>query len=186
MLSLIRNLFATLGAIFTLIALALYARGWPVTQEIEPEAAVALESFAADALTSDLATAGLVRIPLDGGVSLQEAIKAMKLQAGREKLKLVAEGVPSYKRPKLAILNFCDAETRDRLFAFNPALIPYMPCRITLYEDQQGIVWASGVNLGLLLTTTRSQRPEARAPLTALNDALVTVINAGANGQPSE
>ncbi|MFZ0258053.1 MAG: DUF302 domain-containing protein [Gammaproteobacteria bacterium] len=184
MLSLIKNLFATLGVVFLLILLVLYARGWSVTHELEPEAAAALEKFATHALTSDLATAGIFKIPLEGSVNLQQAIKAMKREATRHELKLVAEGVPSNKRPKLAILNFCDVKTRDRLFAFNPALIPYMPCRITLYEDQEGIVWASAVNLDVLLNTTRSRHPEAREPIAALKDALVAVIKAGANGKP--
>lgn len=184
MLSLIKNLFATLGVIFVLILLALYARGWSVTHEVEAEAAAALEKFATHVLISDLATAGILKIPLEASVSMQQSMKAMKRQAARHKLKLVAEGVPSNKRPKLAILNFCDAETQARLFAFNPALMPYMPCRITLYEDQEGIVWVSAVNLDLFLTTTRSHHPEARAPLAALKDTLVAVMNAGANGEP--
>lgn len=184
MLSLLKNLSATLGVIIVLILLALYARGWSATQDVEPEVAAALEKFATHALISDLATAGVFKIPLQGSVTMQQSMKAMKRQAARQKLKLVAEGVPSRKRPKLAILNFCDAETQHRLFAFNPALIPYMPCRITLYEDQQGIVWVSAVNLDLFLTTTRSHDPEARAHLAALKDTLVAVINAGANGKP--
>lgn len=184
MLRLIKNLLATLGVLFLLIVLVLYARGWYATRALEPEAAAALEKFASRALTSDLATAGILKIPLEGGVSIQRAMKAMQREAARHKLKLVAEGVPSNKRPKLAILNFCSAAARHRLFAFNPAIIPYMPCRITLYEDQEGIVWAAAVNLEVLLNTTRSRHPAAREPVVALHNALVAVLHAGANGKP--
>lgn len=184
MLSLVRNLFAALGMILVLILVALYARGWSVARETKPESAASLREFATEVLTSDLATAGIFKIPLQGDVSLRQAMKAMKREATRHELKLVAEGIPSPKRPKLAILNFCDANTRERLFAFNPALMPYMPCRITLYEDHQGIVWASAVNLELLLSTTRSHQPETHAPIAALNETLVAVITAGANGTP--
>ncbi len=186
MLSVVRNVFAIIGLVGLLLLLVLYARGWGVTQAGDQTAAAALESYAASVLASDLASAGILKIPVRGGVSLAQAMAAMKREAARHKLKLVAEGVPSNKRPKLALLNFCDVHTRERLFAFNPTLMPYMPCRVTLYEDQEGIVWVSAVSLDLLLRATPSGHPEARAPLAALNDTLIAVMNAGANGKPSD
>jgi uncharacterized protein (DUF302 family) len=116
---------------------------------------------------------------------MQQAVASMKRQADRHKLKLVSQSLPSKKGPKIAILNFCDGKTRDRLFAFNPVLIAYLPCRIVIYEDQLGIVWATAINLDLLLTTTPSPHPESRQSLAALSDALVAVMHAGANGRPS-
>lgn len=184
MLGIIRNLLAILGAIALFTLLLLYARGWSATHERTPEALGALQTFAARVLASDLATAGLLRIPIEGGVSMQQAMAAMIREADRHKLKLISQSRSEKRKPKVAILNFCDAQTRDRLLAFNPVLLPYLPCRIFLYEDLQGITWAAALNLDLLVTTTPSLRRETREPIATLSDALIAVMNAGVNGKP--
>ncbi len=190
MMSILKNVLATFGVICLLILLALYARGQSSPHPIEPQVAASLGKFATQVLIRDLATAGIVRIPLEGSVSIREAVATMKRQAARHQLKLAAESLPpraahgtSPLTPHTAILDFCNPEAKRRLLAFNPVLIPYLPCRITLYEDPEGIMWIAALDLELLITTTPSLEPEAKEPVIALKDAILAVMQAGANGK---
>ena len=57
-----------------------------------------------------------------------------------------------------------------------------MPCRIALYEDDNGTAWLATMNLELLIHGSRELDPELKAQVVAVKDGLLDIMAAGASG----
>ncbi len=114
---------------------------------------------------------------------MDDAIEAMLLRAnglnvknvGRINLtdKYKALGLPNIRRTE--IFQFCDAPTSKKLLDYDVRYIAYMPCRITLVEDNEGNGWLVTMKLDSLLPSHLHGQP------VDLYDKLKDILEAGAN-----
>ena len=87
----------------------------------------------------------VLKLPLEEGVSMDDAVDSMKLRANTLNFKLVAH-LPLYKElqsmgvdaKRVEIFQFCDARIAHEMISHNIDFSAYLPCRITLIEDQEG------------------------------------------------
>jgi uncharacterized protein (DUF302 family) len=131
----------------------------------------------------------VVRIPVDSNVSADDAIESMKLRANILNIKLVAELPLSQqikamgeKSRRIEIYQFCDALTAKRMVEYNMSFAAYLPCRITLVEDEKGKLWLLTMNLDMFISHPRF---DARLKQEALRvrDTLTEIMKAGAKGE---
>jgi uncharacterized protein (DUF302 family) len=125
----------------------------------------------------------IVKKPIIEEVDMDDAIEAMLLRAnglnvknvGRINLtdKYKALGLPNIRRTE--IFQFCDAPTSKKLLDYDVRYIAYMPCRITLVEDNEGNGWLVTMKLDSLLPSHLHGQP------VDLYDKLKDILEAGAN-----
>jgi uncharacterized protein (DUF302 family) len=130
----------------------------------------------------------VLKLPLAGDVSMDDAVDSMKLRANALNFKLVAH-LPLYKEleamgveaRRIEIFQFCDARIAIDMVRYNPDFSAYLPCRITLMEDQEGQAWLVTLDLGKVIPSA-NLTPELLEKAELVRDNIESIMTAGANG----
>ncbi|MDY6979707.1 MAG: DUF302 domain-containing protein [Pseudomonadota bacterium] len=130
----------------------------------------------------------VVKMPLQEGISMNDAVDSMKLRANMHNMNLVAE-LPLSKQVeamgkearRMEIFQFCDPLTAQRMVEANINFAAYLPCRIALVEDENGQGWLVMMNLDMMLNGA-TLTDELKAEATRVRDALMDIMQAGAEG----
>lgn len=132
----------------------------------------------------------VIKVPIEQGVSMDDAIDSMKLRANVLNMKLVghqplsaeltARGKKEVKR--LEIFQFCDPEIAEKIVNHNMNFAAYLPCRITLVEDEQGKGWLVMMDLDLFIKAAQLPEPLEKLAI-KVRDSLTKIIQAGAHGE---
>lgn len=89
------------------------------------------------------------KMPVDEGVSWDDAVEAMKLRANEVNFKFVGSS-PLWKQieaeteqpsAKVEMFRFCDARMARKILDVVPEFIIFLPCKIALLEDAEGKLW---------------------------------------------
>jgi uncharacterized protein (DUF302 family) len=131
----------------------------------------------------------VAQMPLNAGVSIDDAIEAMMSRAVELNLKLVgrqevskeleARGVDT---PYLSIFQFCNPMDARVMVMSNPIFSSYMPCRISLVEDQQGKLQLMMLNLDMLINNELVPQ-EVLDVAIRVNRNMLDIMMAGATGE---
>lgn len=130
----------------------------------------------------------VIKMPIEEGISMDEAVESMKLRANILNIKLVAE-LPLSKQIKamgkesrrIGIYQFCDALTAKKMVEYDMNFAAYLPCRIAMVEDAKGKGWLVMMNMEMLLNNPKLNkhlRVEAEKVWNDLNE----IMKAGASG----
>jgi len=132
----------------------------------------------------------IVKMPIVEGVSMDEAVDSLKLRANALNMKLVAhqplsaeleaQGMEAVRR--LEIFQFCDPKTAKKMVDYQMAIAAYLPCRITLVEDEQGQGWFVMMKLDPMIAMA-DLNPDLQVLAIEVRDSLMEIITAGANGE---
>lgn len=130
----------------------------------------------------------VIKMPIEEGISMDDAVESMKLRANILNIKLVAE-LPLSKQIKamgeesrrIGIYQFCDALTAKKMVEYDMNFAAYLPCRIAVVEDENGQGWLVMMNMEMLLNNpklNKQLRVEAEKVWNNLNE----IMKAGATG----
>lgn len=131
----------------------------------------------------------VVTVPIQPGVSFDEAVESMKLRANQLNIKFVAHqplsqeyaalGLSDIRRTE--IFQFCDASIAKQMLDFDINFLAYMPCRIGMIEDKKGKGWLVTMNLNIFITAVDLPK-ELNDLAIKVRDDLEQIIEAGATG----
>lgn len=130
----------------------------------------------------------VVKLPLQEGISMDDAVESMQLRANALNFKLVAHQ-PLYKElqamglpsKRVEIFQFCDARIAHAMLAKSLDFAAYLPCRITLIEDQDGQAWLVSMDLDRVIAMANLP-PELLGHATQVRDSIREIMEAGASG----
>ncbi|MGQ9659893.1 MAG: DUF302 domain-containing protein [Thermochromatium sp.] len=130
----------------------------------------------------------VIKVPLAEGVTIDDAIDSMLLRANGLNFKLVARQ-PLYKELEamgvetkhVEIFQFCDARVAAQMLAENIDFAAYLPCRITLIEDQGGKPWLVTLDLDRVMQMA-DLPPHLKELAIKVRDTMNQIMTAGANG----
>jgi len=130
----------------------------------------------------------VIKMALGDGVSGDDAVDAMLSTAAELNMKMVghqnvskelqARGIDS---PRLEIFQFCNPEDAVKMVKFNTIYAAYMPCRISLVEDNDGKTWLEMLNLDMIINAYPLP-PELQAIAITINGTMLSILTAGATG----
>jgi uncharacterized protein (DUF302 family) len=131
----------------------------------------------------------VLKMPLADDVTADDAVDSMKLRANALNFKLVAH-LPLYKElqgmgidsRRVEIFQFCDARIAHTMIAHDIDFSAYLPCRITLIEDQNGDNWLVTLDLDVVIRTAELT-PELMEKAVHVRDTIREIMEAGANGE---
>ena len=130
----------------------------------------------------------IARVQIQQGVSFDDAVESLKLRANQHNLKFVGAS-PLYKeiealtgKPsrRMEIFSFCDGLVAQQMIATDPLMISFMPCRISIVEDEQGKRWVISMMIGRSMM--RALPPEVRKNAQRIMDAMKDSMLAASNG----
>jgi uncharacterized protein (DUF302 family) len=89
------------------------------------------------------------KIPLEEGVTWDDAVESMKLLANEVNFKFVGsspfskevEALTEAPSPRIEIFRFCDAVVARKVLDYMPEFVVFFPCKITMIEDADGKIW---------------------------------------------
>ena len=83
----------------------------------------------------------------------------------------------------LAFSSFCDAMIGADMIAYNSAYSAFMPCRISVVEDDDGRLWLHMMNLDLFIHGGKPLPPEVKKGAIKVWDALDKMLVGAAKGE---
>jgi uncharacterized protein (DUF302 family) len=130
----------------------------------------------------------VLKMPLAEDVTADDAIDSMKLRANARNFKLVAH-LPLYKElqamgidsRRVEIFQFCDARIAHEMISHDIDFSAYLPCRITLIEDENGDTWLVTLDLDVIIRTANLP-PDLMENAIVVRDTIREIMQAGANG----
>jgi uncharacterized protein (DUF302 family) len=130
----------------------------------------------------------VLKLPLEEGVSMDDAVDSMKLRANALNFKLVAH-LPLYKElqsmgvdaERVEIFQFCDARIAYQMISHDIDFSAYLPCRITLIQDKEGKPWLVTLDLDKVMHTAKLP-PDLLEKAILVRDNIREIMEAGASG----
>lgn len=130
----------------------------------------------------------VLKMPLKKGVTARDAHMSINLKAEELNMKKVgylpvsdelkARGLDPLH---LEIFLFCNPEDAMKMVQFNTIYAAFMPCRISLVEDNNGNLWLEMMNLDMIID--KYPLPEdLRKIAVTINAQMLEIITAGLNG----
>lgn len=131
----------------------------------------------------------VVRMPLEEGVTMDDAVTSMKLRANMLNMMLVAHQPlgeqirkMGHESGRLEIFQFCDPLTARRMVDHNIVFAAYLPCRIALVEAPDGQAHLLMLDLDMLIEGS-DLSPELRELALEVDSKLTEIMQAGAGGE---
>ena len=141
--------------------------------------------------TGNMAEASIWKVPVDEGMTAADVEETMKMVANEHNFKNVGE-MPLYKEVEamsgepyryVKIFMFCNALTASRMLNYNDAFSSYLPCRITLIEDQQGKLWLYTLNMDGMIYGGKPLPAELKEEAENVKEIILDIMNRGATGE---
>ncbi len=186
----VKNFLAILGLLLVGGLSFLYSQGQQVASSFNDEFIGFFGNFVEQVLKKDVASAMVIKIPLEKGVTIKQAIRAMEKYANRLKFKLITryplskeiKAVKLESLPFIEVFELFDVNSVASLLAHNPDFAAYLPCKIALYEDNNGQIWFATLNIELLFHGTQDMDDNVKVQALKIQESLLKIMGAGAHG----
>ncbi len=188
----LRNLFALIGLLATIVIGALFYHIWSATKDFDPNAFTLYKEFTTKLLaTGDLADAFVWAVPVEEGISADEVKDAMKSLAIERNFLFVNES-PFYKQAEavtgeafrhITFMQFCDVRVGISMLEHNNAYAAFMPCVISVVEDKSGKLWLYAMNMDFLIHGAKELPPELKGKAIRVRHTLREIMEGAAAGE---
>jgi len=132
----------------------------------------------------------IVKVKADDGITAEELQASIRTIANELNIKNVGElplsqqveamtGQP-YRYVKIYML--CDAMTAASMLNYNDAFASFLPCRITVLEDEEGALWLSTMDLNLMIHGGKPIPPALKFDAMKIRDVLNEIMLRSAAG----
>lgn len=187
----IRNIFALIGLIAVIAGVGVYAKLNSSLADFDPGAKTVFTEFAQSLLKNkSAAEASIWKIPVNDDLSADEVEETMKFVANEHNMSNVGElplskdieaklGKP-YRFVKIFL--FCNSLTAAKMLDYADSYSAYLPCRITLIEDQEGKLWLISLNMDMMIYGGEPLPPELKAEAIKVKEYILDIMNRGATG----
>jgi len=129
----------------------------------------------------------VARVQVQPGVSFDDAVESLKLRTNQHNLKQVGSS-PLYKEiealtgkpsKRMEIFSFCDGLVAQQMIAADPLMISFMPCRISIVEDERGKLWVISMMMdnAMIRALPAAIRKNAERIMAAMKDSMLAASN---------
>ncbi len=193
-MSFIRNLLAIVGLLAIITAIFGYQKfggSLAALNSMDPEArGVYTQMWQKLKETGNSADATVWRVPLEEGVSPEDAEEAMKIKANDLNIRSVGELPLSQqveletgeKQRFLKIYQYCNPQTAMRMVDYSDSFSAYLPCRIALVEGQDGTFALYSLNMDLMIYGGKPLPDALKQEALEVKEIIQAVMASGAAG----
>ncbi|MFN2190167.1 MAG: DUF302 domain-containing protein, partial [Candidatus Promineifilaceae bacterium] len=87
----------------------------------------------------------------------------------------------SYRVVKIFL--FCNSLTAARMLDYSDAYSAYLPCRITMIEDQEGKLWLIALNMDMMIYGGEPLPTELKEEALKVKEYILDIMKRGATGE---
>lgn len=188
----IKNIFALIGLLAVIVIIGVYAKFNSSLEGFDPGAKSTFLQFAQSLVQNkSAAEASVWKIPVNEGLSPEDVEQTMKFVANEHNMSNVGElplskdieaklGKP-YRFVKIFL--FCNSLTAAKMLDYADAYSAYLPCRITLIEDQEGKLWLISLNMDMMIYGGKPLPPDLKEEAIKVKEYILDIMNRGASGE---
>jgi uncharacterized protein (DUF302 family) len=194
-MSILRNLFALIGLLTTLLIIAAGIKFAPMISQLTEFDSKAIDTYS-DMVTKLIETgngaeATIWKTQVKEGLSVTDVEDAMKSVATEYNIRSVGE-LPLSKQISLMtnkkfrflkIYMYCNPLTAAKMVDYNDAFSAYLPCRVTLVEDKKGRLWIYSLNMDMMIYGGTPLPPELKKEALRVKEVIQAIMNRGASGE---
>ncbi len=191
-MSIVRNLLAIIGALALLLVGYGAFRVNAFTSQLDPGAMDVFSGIGATyAETLDPGVSVVKSVQVDEGLTPEDVVDSLKSLAVQHQMLFVGES-PFYKQVEavtgepyrfVAFYSFCDAMIGADMIAHNSAYSAFMPCRISVVEDDDGRLSLHMMNLDMFIHGGKPLPPKVKEGAIRVRDALDKMLAGAAKGE---
>ncbi|MBF0264437.1 MAG: DUF302 domain-containing protein [Gammaproteobacteria bacterium] len=141
--------------------------------------------------TGNSAEASIWRYPVAEGLSVDDVVETMKFVANERNIANVAflplskdiEAKLGKPYRHISIYMFCNSLTAAAMVAHNDAYSAFLPCRITLIEDEKGKLWLYSANMDMMIYGGKPLPKELFKKAIAVKDTILAIMKRGSLGE---
>lgn len=193
-MSFIRNILAVIGLLSLLVIVVASIKVQPVIERIntfDEKAVGTYITFAEKLYQSGSAVDAMnVKIKVEEGLTAEDVDLSIRNIANELNIKNVGElplskqvesmsGKP-YRYVKIYLL--CNAMTAASMLNFNDAYSSFLPCRISVVEDEQGKLWIYTLNMDFMIQGGAPIPPALKDEAIKVRDTLNEIMQRAAEG----
>ena len=191
-MGMLRNLFALIGLLVVVGAAALYAKYHQALEGFDPGAGGVFMEFAQSLVeTKSAAEASIWKVQVEEGLTAEEVEETMRFVANEHNMSNVGElplslDIEAKKGSEyrfVKIYLFCNSLTAAEMLDYSDAYAAYLPCRITLVEDQQGKLWLITLNMDMMIHGGEPLPPALKEEAIKVKEYILDIMHRGATGE---
>jgi uncharacterized protein (DUF302 family)/predicted small secreted protein len=137
----------------------------------------------------DIADATMWEVKVNDGVSLEDVIDAINSVGTNRNLKNVGE-LPLSEELKargiesktIHVMSFCNPETARKMVDFSPAMGGFLPCRVNIIEEEDGLHIYS-MNMDMAIKMGKKMPPELQEATMQVRDTIWEMLQKGKSGE---
>jgi uncharacterized protein (DUF302 family) len=191
-MAVVRNILAVIGLLALIAAGAAYVMFTDIMGDFDPGARELYGEFVTKMVeTKDLASTMVWAVPVEEGVSVEDVQDSLKSLAVTNNFLFVGES-PFYKQAQavtgepyrhVTFLSFCDVRVGMAMADYNDAYTAFMPCNISVVEDQQGKLWLYALNMDFLIRGARELPPDLKEQALKVRQIIRDMMEGAARGE---
>lgn len=137
----------------------------------------------------DIAAATMWHVKVDEGVELEDVIDAVNSVGVQNNIKNVGE-LPLSEELKargidsdvIHVMSFCNPETARKMVDFSPAMAGFLPCRVTIVGQEDGLHIYS-MNMDMAIKMGKKMPPELLEATMAVRNTIWEMLEKGKAGE---
>jgi uncharacterized protein (DUF302 family) len=191
---LFRNLLAIIGVIALASAAWYGPTGWKyysAFKRFDPQAKATYKKMFDQLIeTGNAAAATVWKAKVADGLSFEDVDESIKQTAIANNIKGVGnlplgDQVAAMKgKPwrKLNIYLYCNPLTAAKMVEHNPAYAAYLPCRVSLVEDDKGQLWIYTLDMDMMIYGGKTLPPDLLKEALHVKDIMKDILKKAAEG----
>ena len=195
MLKIIWNLLALIGLVIVAGLITVFVQhgeGLTNLRNFDGKAPQVYMDMAKSLMASgNAAEATIWKVPVEEGLSVQDVEDTLRFVANEHNIKNVGElplsaqveAMTGEKQRFLKIYMFCNPLTAAQMVAYSDAFSAYLPCRVSLIEDNEGKLWLYTLNMDMMIHGGKTLPDDLKAEANGVKDTILDIMNRGAKGE---
>ena len=140
--------------------------------------------------TGNSADATVWKIPVAEGLTPEDVEQTMRFVANERNFKNVGElplseqvaAMTGEAQRTWKIYMFCNPLTAAKMIDYADSFSAYLPCRISLVEDEAGKLWLYTLNMDMMIHGGRELPPDLLDEALGVKEIILDIMNRGAKG----
>ncbi|MEN8130448.1 MAG: DUF302 domain-containing protein [Pseudomonadota bacterium] len=188
----LKSILMLIGLVTVVAGSVLFYNIWSATKNFDPDAFSLYTEFVGKLLkTQDLADAFVWEVPVEDGIEAEEVKESLKSLAVARNFLFVNDS-PFYKQVKavtgqdfrhVSFMQFCDVKVGMKMLAYNNAYSAFMPCVISVVEDESGKVWLYSMNMDFLIHGAKELPPDLKQEAIKVRRIMREIMEGAATGE---
>lgn len=136
----------------------------------------------------DIAEATMWKMKVADGVSLDDVKDAINAVGVERNIKNVGElplseelNARGVESGVVHVMSFCNPETARKMIDFSPAMGGFLPCRVNIIEESDGL-WIYSMNMDMAIKMGRKMPPELYEATMEVRNTIWEMLEKGSKG----